>query len=149
MGRLGIEPANRRGRKMMQTIELPDVQIPEDFKPHAIFDVHLDCIRVLTRDTSVCEVRVDEFITMFRDNSPLPSGSQYVGFSLKGINHLMNEVGLSEDHSYTLAEIVDAIVKHRPASTMAIVLDLYAGSLNDDVRQSSVNFSQQRELEAA
>ncbi len=133
----------------MQTIVLPEVEIPNDFKPHAIFDVHLDCIRVLTCDTSVCEVRVDESITMFRDNNPLPGSSDYVGFALKGVNHLMNELGLSEDHAYTLAEIVDAIVEHRPASTMAIVLSLYGDKLNEEVKQSSVHVTRQRKLEVA
>ncbi|MEL7211046.1 MAG: hypothetical protein AAGK92_00195 [Pseudomonadota bacterium] len=133
----------------MQSFELPEGQIPQDFRPHAIFDVHLDCIRVLTRDTSFCEIRVDPFITVFRDNSPLPGGSHYVGFALKGINHLLNELGLDINASYTLADIVDAIVRHRPASTMAIVLDLYKSNLADDVRESTVDLSTLREAIAA
>ncbi|MEO0943674.1 MAG: hypothetical protein AAFY06_02380 [Pseudomonadota bacterium] len=128
----------------MQTIVLPDVEIPQDFKPRAVFDVHLDCIRVLTRDTSVCEVRIDEFITIFRDNAPLPGSPTYVGFSLKGVNHLLNEFGFDLHASYKLADIMDAIVRNRPASTMAVLLDLI--SIGEEIKQCELDFSDTLEI---
>lgn len=109
---------------MMNLIALPHVEIPQEFTPCAVFDVHLDCIRVLVRDVSVCEVRVDPNLTVFRENFYSGFGSPYVGFTLKGVNHLLHEIGLGGKEAYRLSEIVDAIVRERPATVMAVVLDL-------------------------
>lgn len=109
---------------MTNTILLPEVEMNPAFVPHAVFDVHLDCIRVLIRDASVTEVRIDEDLTVYRDNFPVNFGSEYVGFTLKGVNHLLHELGMEFDRAYKVSEILDAIVKQRPASTMAVILDL-------------------------
>lgn len=139
MGRLGVERVNSLGAKGMQTINLPEVEVPVDFKPCASFDAHLDCIRVLTRDTSVCEMRLDESFSVFLDNMPVPGGATYVGFSVKGVNHMLNEFGLDTSASYKLADVLDAIVQHRPASMMRVMLDLL--SIEDEVKECELSFS--------
>ena len=135
---LRIERENSLGAETMENITLPDVTIPDDFKPSASFDAHLDCIRVLTRDTSVCEMRLDESFSVFRDNMPLPGGARYVGFSVKGVNHMLNEFGLDASASYKLADVLDAIVQHRPASMMRVMLDLL--SIEDEVKDCELSF---------
>jgi hypothetical protein len=116
---------------MSNLIDLPDVEIPDAFKPCAVFDVHLDCIRVLVRDVSVCEVRIDESLTVYRENFPSGFGRPYVGFALKGVNHLLYGLGLEEREAVRLSEILDAIVNQRPATVMAVVLDLIREPLGD------------------
>ena len=109
---------------MTNTILLPEAEMIPAFVPHAVFDVHLDCIRVLIRDASVTEIRCDEYVTVYRDNFPTDFSSEYVGFTLKGVNHLLHELGMEFDRSYKVSEILDAIVKQRPASLMAVIFGL-------------------------
>ena len=138
MDRVGLEHEDSLGANEMQTIILPDVEMPQDFKPCASFDAHLDCIRVVTRDTSICEMRLDESFSVFRDNMPMPGGAKYVGFSVKGVNHMLNEFGLDTSASYRLADVLDAIVQHRHASMMRVMLDLL--SLEEEVKDCQLNF---------
>jgi len=116
---------------MSNSVHLPEVNLPERFAPYAVFDQHLDCIRVLTADVSVCEVRVDEAITVYRSNFPAETGQSYVGFTLKGVNHLFHELGLELDRAFKVSEILDTIVRERPATVMAVVLDLIRDPLQD------------------
>lgn len=139
MGRLKIERKDSLGDRVMNTITLPSVKMPKDFKPCASFDAHLDCIRVMTRDTSVCEMRLDESFSVFRDNMPLPGGAKYVGFSVKGVNHMLNEFGFDTSVSYKLADVLDAIVQHRPASMMRVMLDLL--SIEEEVKECELSFA--------
>lgn len=94
------------------------------FVPVAFYDKHMDCIRVLTHDRSVTEVRVDGTFTLHRCNHRSAMDPKYVGFTLKGVRHIFDEVGLPHDGVLTLANIMDAIVKHSPGSSVAAVADL-------------------------
>lgn len=53
------------------------------FRPCALFDEKLDCIRVIARDCSVTEIRIDEALTVLESNV----NGKYVGFTIKGAKH--------------------------------------------------------------
>ncbi|MDD9715823.1 hypothetical protein PVW48_03660 [Dinoroseobacter sp. PD6] len=106
-----------------QTNELVGLEIP-DFQPVAYFDKHMDCIRVLTHDRSVCEVRIDDTFTLHRCNHRSDTDPKYVGFTIKGVRHLFSEIGLPQEGVYRLADIVDRIVKTMPGSAVAAITDL-------------------------
>lgn len=99
------------------------MKIP-DFQPVAYFDKHMDCIRVLTHDRSVCEVRINETFTLHRCNHRTETDPKYVGFTIKGVRRLFAEIGLPPEGVYRLADIVDRIVKHMPGSAVAAITDL-------------------------
>lgn len=105
-------------------ITLPDGVALEEFRPVAYFDKHMDCIRVLTHDRSVTEHRINEFYTLHELNDPGRLDPKYVGFTIKGVRALFAEVGLSLDHSYKLAEVIDRLVKYKPGSVMSETLSL-------------------------
>jgi hypothetical protein len=57
-----------------------------DFRPFAVFDAPLDCIRVGWRDCSVTEIRINDLLTVLEANYPsVPGASEIVGFSIKGV----------------------------------------------------------------
>ena len=60
-----------------------------DFRPCAYFDDRLDCIRVVIKDCSVLETRINPVLTLLEDNYYAESkGSpRYVGFTIKGASH--------------------------------------------------------------
>lgn len=105
-------------------IDLPQGEGVSDFKPVAYYDKHMDCIRVVTHDRSVTEVRVDDHFTLHRSNGSDPFGPKFVGFTMKGVAHVFDEVGLPRDRALRVAQIVDAIVKHSPGSSMAALAEL-------------------------
>jgi hypothetical protein len=53
-----------------------------------------------------------------------PAGPECVGFVIKGARHLFAQVGLPLDGVYKLAELIDRLVRHQPAWTMAQMLRL-------------------------
>lgn len=59
------------------------------FKPVAYFDEQLDCVRVIIRDCSVTEVRINEYLTIAEDNYPQNPADRYVGFTVKGVRHFI------------------------------------------------------------
>ena len=107
-----------------QTITLPPEVKMGYFQPVAYFDKHMDCIRVITHDRSVTEHRINEFYTLHEANAREQFDPQYVGFTIKGVRYLFNEVGIELDRVYKLAEIIDKLVKYKPGSTMSVTLDL-------------------------
>lgn len=54
------------------------------FKPRADYFEDMDCIRVVLRDCSICEYRINPFLTIWHDNDPNSDPSP-VGFALKGV----------------------------------------------------------------
>ncbi len=122
---------------------LPERLEVKRFVPVAYYDKHMDCIRVVTHDRSVTEVRLDGFLTLHECNRPGAHDPQYVGFTIKGIHHLFETVGLSLDRVYRLADLIDQLVKYRPGSTMSAMLGLVyekhntMGDLSIDMRQAA------------
>lgn len=98
---------------------IPDGMQLGEFRPIAYFDKHMDCIRVVTHDRSITEHRINEHFTVFEPNHKTSFDPQYVGFSIKGVRRLFKETGLSLESSYSLASLIDEIVKRRPGSLMA------------------------------
>ena len=119
--------------KEKQYIELPgDVELG-DFKPTAYFDKHLDCIRVMTHDRSVTEIRLNEFVTLHECNRShghdecnhmSRNDPPYVGFTLKGVRSLYEAADLEIDGVYKLTVVLDKFVSMYPHSTMSATLGL-------------------------
>lgn len=105
-----------------QTGFLPNGIVIAEFKPFAFFDSYMDCIRVMTLDRSVTEVRIDDFLTLYRTNHASPFEPQYCGFCLKGIRHWFNQLELEPGAELMLADLIDRIVKRSPQSTIAKIL---------------------------
>ncbi|SRR6266446_1531766 len=63
--------------------------VTASFKPVAYFDEELDCVRVIIRDCSVTEVRINEHLTIAEDNYPTNPADRYVGFTVKGVRHFL------------------------------------------------------------
>lgn len=82
-----------------------------DFRPFAVFDEPLDCIRVITRDCSVTEIRVDDFLTVLEANYPVSGAAEYIGFTIKGVAHLCQTHGIPSNGPWKLADFLDAIMK--------------------------------------
>ncbi|MFZ2445134.1 MAG: hypothetical protein WAW37_02135 [Syntrophobacteraceae bacterium] len=89
---------------------------PKAFRPCAYYDKHLDCIRVQVRDCSFTEIRLNEAFTIYQANHV--SCAEYIGFSIKGIRHLFEELKLprAKERPYIIAEIIDAAVKANPGA---------------------------------
>jgi hypothetical protein len=86
-----------------------------EFRPCAFFDVRLDCIRVIARDCSVLETRINPYLTVLEDNYYQEAGrKQYVGFTVKGARHFCNEHGLSLSAPIEISALLDAILKAFP-----------------------------------
>jgi hypothetical protein len=109
---------------MPEQVTLPENTIIGKFVPVAYYDKHMDCIRVLTHDRSITEHRLDGFFTLYECNNRGPFDPEYVGFTIKGVSHLFAQVGIPLDGIYKLAELVDRLVRHQPASTMSHMLRL-------------------------
>ncbi len=85
------------------------------FSPCAFFDVRLDCIRVIARDCSVLETRINENLTVLEDNYFQESGKkQYVGFTVKGARHFCNDHGLTLSAPIAMSALLDAILHAFP-----------------------------------
>ena len=88
-----------------KTISLPDGVALADFVPVAYYDRHMDCIRVLTHDRSVTEHRIDRLFTVYECNHRGAFDPEYVGFSIKGVRALFDEIGLPLGKVYRLADL--------------------------------------------
>jgi hypothetical protein len=104
-----------------------DVEI-QAFQPVAYYDQHADCIRVYTHDRSVTERRVDEYLTIYRVNHASPFDPEHAGFCLKGVRHLFHEMGLDLTAVYSLTEVIDRLVKHKPDAAMSSMLTSFVNS---------------------
>ena len=107
------------------------------FKPVAYFDKHMDCIRVLIQDVSVTEERLSKFFTVAKPNRGTFS-ARYVGFTIKGVAHLFDRVGLPVSGVQTLVEILDEIVKVLPHAAVKQVVEEFSSVLR--ANHLTVNF---------
>lgn len=89
------------------------------FRPGAFFDDRLDCIRVITRDCSVMETRINTYLTVLEANYAKDDDAPpFVGFTLKGARHFCHSTGLSLNAPIRASELLDAIVKFFPDTLM-------------------------------
>ena len=80
-----------------------------EFRPCAWFDSSLDCIRIVVRDCSHSEIRINHFLTVLEANYSVEP--EYVGFTLKGVRHLCKEHGIPLDMPVKLAQLFDVILR--------------------------------------
>lgn len=101
-----------------------------DFRPCAFFDVRLDCIRVIARDCSVLETRINETLTVLEDNYYQESAQkQYVGFTIKGARHFCNEHGFDLSAPINVSALLDAVLKAFPGLTVEFFVNAIARPL--------------------
>ena len=113
------------------------------FRPFAYFDKHLDCIRVKIQDCSVTEVRLSRIFTVLKPNHGLHARTgRNVGFTIKGIAHIFDELGLPVSGVHDLTEILDAIVKVYPDGAVKRVTEEFSPILKE--RKLQVNFEEEK-----
>lgn len=95
-----------------------------EFRSTAYYDKHLDAIRVQTRDCSIWEERKNRFITIYRRNDI--SVNDAVGFSIKGVRHLLHEMGMPAFGSVKMADFLAKILDFLPDDATRMVRDIYA-----------------------
>jgi hypothetical protein len=101
-----------------------------EFHPSAILNVPLDCIRVIVRDCSFTEIRIDDRITVLEDNYPQAWCQEYVGFTIKGARHFCQQQGFNLSVPIKLRDILNAILEATPArSTITCFKDAGQPSL--------------------
>ncbi len=108
----------------METVALPAGAALAAFTPVAYYDKHMDVIRVLVANRSVTENRIDPMFTVFECNHRGPFDPEYVGFAIKGVRHLFNEIGVPLEGVYRLTDLIQKVVTHRPGSAMSELLKM-------------------------
>lgn len=96
----------------------------KSFSPLAYYDKHLDCIRVEIRDCSVTEIRLDKLFTLLEDNYPEAGQDPYVGFTIKGVQHLFAQLNLPLDGVWKVADLLQEIVTKHPEIVTAAMYEL-------------------------
>ena len=112
------------------------------FRPCAFFDVRLDCIRVIVRDCSVLETRINEALTVLEDNYYLESGKRrYIGFTIKGAAHFCQRNGFDLSVPIDISKLLDAILANFPGRLAELAVDGIARPLVEDENIEHVDIS--------
>jgi len=127
---------------MPEKVMLPEGTKFGKFVPIAYYDKNMDYIRVLTHDRSVTEHRLDGFFTIYECNHRGAFDPQYVGFAIKGVGHLFQQMGLPLDRAYKLADLISHLVQHRPGSVAETLRLIFAqhenvGDLEVDLKEAA------------
>lgn len=112
-----------------------------EFRPFAMFDESLDCIRVVTRDCSVTETRISDLITVLEDNYPASPRQRFVGFTIKGARHFCRQEGLDIRIPVKVTDILDRILKTSPEAIVRLAIDGVARPMVEDKSINDVSFS--------
>lgn len=96
------------------------------FHPLAYYDSSLDCIRVVIRDCSFTEQRIDGIFTVLLDNYPEGDEQPYVGFTIKGAQHLCARLGLPTSGVIKVSDLLNRIVESYPEGTVGLVYNTVA-----------------------
>jgi hypothetical protein len=100
------------------------------FRPCAFFDERLDCIRVVARDCSVLEERINDRVTVLIDNYyPAPGRRQYVGFTIKGAKHFCREQGWDANRTVKMTTLLDAFLAAFPELVVEWFIQMVARPL--------------------
>jgi hypothetical protein len=103
---------------------------PPEFRPCAFFDDRLDCIRVIARDCSVLEERINSRVTVLLDNYyPGPGRKEFVGFTIKGARHFCKQHGWDLSTSIRMTELLDALVASFPQLVVEWFVNIVAKPL--------------------
>ncbi len=84
------------------------------FRPFALYDPQLDRVIVQTRDCSICEVRVNDVLTMYEANHPVEGKDKYCGFEIACMRYFQRQYGLQG--SVLISELLDCALFGRPES---------------------------------
>jgi len=113
-----------------------------DFRPCAFFDVRLDCIRVIVRDCSVLEIRINEALTVLEDSYYQESGKRrYIGFTIKGAAHFCKRNGFDLSAPIDISRLLDAVLANFPGRLAELAVDGIARPLVEDTNIDSVDIS--------
>jgi hypothetical protein len=103
------------------------------FRPCAFFDERLDCIRVIARDCSVMEERINDRVTVLIDNYyPGQGRKQYVGFTIKGAKHFCREHGWNASRSVKMTAFLDALLASFPELVVEWFIEKVAKPLTQE-----------------
>src|SRR4051812_24981762 len=79
-----------------------------DFRPFAYYDDSLDCIRLIVRNCSVTETRVNRLFTVLEATYPQRVGRSVIGFTIKGAKHFCHMNNLSLKTPIRVSSLLDA-----------------------------------------
>ncbi len=99
------------------------------FRPCAYFDERLDCIRVIARDCSVLETRINKYMTILEDNYEESGEKRYVGFTVKGARHFCKEHAIDLSAPVDISRVLDAILASFPEPAVQMSIRLVARPL--------------------
>lgn len=112
------------------------------FRPCAYFDDRLDCIRVIARDCSILETRINPTLTVLEDNYYRESGKkQYVGFTLKGARHFCRERNIDLSAPIDISLLLDAILAAFPGLAVEFFVNGIAKPLVQEEKINKVDVS--------
>lgn len=115
-----------------------------EFRPFAYFDKHLDCIRVQIVDCSVTERRLSKIFTLLEANhTDIPTT---VGFTIKGIRHLFEELELPTSGVMKVTDLVNNIIRVFPHGAVKAVEEFFVSDTKN--KNMEIDFSE-LESEAA
>src|SRR5271169_4562249 len=100
---------------------------PRKFQPCAYYDKHLDCIRLKLKEGSYYERRLNKFFTVLLANHT--ETDEYVGLTIKGVQHLFRNLGLSAKSPLMIAEILDRIIKKYPDGAAKTIEEAFGETL--------------------
>jgi hypothetical protein len=113
--------------------------MPGSFRPGAFFDERLDCIRVIAKDCSFLETRINENLTVLEDNYAKDSDpTPYVGFTIKGARHFCSENGFSLNAPIQISALLDAVLKSFPGVLVEVFVNGVARPLVKNKRIEQV-----------
>lgn len=115
---------------------ISSVNSSDKFKPFACYDKHLDCIRVQLIDCSFTEERNNRFITTLRANH---MAGEHVGFNIKGVRYLFEQLGLGVTGVHMLTTIIDKMVQIYPDAALERVKRDYLPFIREE--NLSVSFA--------
>ncbi|SFV85810.1 hypothetical protein MNB_SUP05-SYMBIONT-4-504 [hydrothermal vent metagenome] len=98
----------------------------DEFKPYAYYNKHLDKIVFYGKDCSIVAERKNKVFTLLRDAH---GKEEYMGFAIKGVRHMMKEVGFSNKESLTLAAFFTNIIETYNDDTMRMIQKQFSGSM--------------------
>jgi hypothetical protein len=117
-----------------------------EFRPCAYMDDALDCIRILTRDCSITETRVNPLLTVLEATYPDRTGTKCVGFTIKGARHFCKQQNLSLTVPIKVSELLDAVIAACPETLVEAFIDYTARRLVREAKIEQVEPLVEQEL---
>jgi hypothetical protein len=114
-----------------------------EFRPCAFFDDRLDCIRVVAKDCSILETRINPSLTVLEDNyfGESKDGKQYVGFAIKGARYFCSEHGFDLNTPIEVSALLDAVLKAFPDMAVELFVNGIARPLVSEGKIERVDVS--------